>query len=412
MMARSATRLTPGQVLAFGGLAMPPLSAIAPLAIAPLLGLLAVAVLASGGHRNLHHLARVKTFATILALLCLWATASALWSILPLHSFLEGLRLLSMSFAGLVMIAAALGLDEPERERMCRWTLGGLVVALILLALFAGANALLAPFPPDVRVWRWLERLARFDRGATTVALVVWSVSFGLIGSGRGMLAGVLLGLTLGVALALASQAAMLCIVMGLILLPMALMLPRLTVAAIGAGLVAVVVLLPISAPDMALIARIHHTAPWLKGSAIHRLAIWNFAADRIADRPVLGWGLDASRALPGGDVLIDDPRLPELARAGGQWMPLHPHSAALQWRLELGIPGAALCTLVVLWVISRLGSAAAGPRATQAIATALTGATLVVALLSYGFWQAWWQSSIWLIATLTLAMPLARRTS
>jgi hypothetical protein len=43
------------------------------------------------------------------------------------------------------------------------------------------------------------------------------------------------------------------------------------------------------------------------------------------------------------------------------------------------------------------------GPPATRATALALIAAALVVAMLSYGFWQAWWQSSLWLIAALTI---------
>ena len=68
-----------------------------------------------------------------------------------------------------------------------------------------------------------------------------------------------------------------------------------------------------------------------LPRSTYHRLLVWGFTADRIEERPVLGWGLNASRAVPGGAKSLDvsEPALP-----------LHPHNAALQWRLELGILG------------------------------------------------------------------------
>ena len=34
--------------------------------------------------------------------------------------------------------------------------------------------------------------------------------------------------------------------------------------------------------------------------SAAHRLLIWDFVIARIADRPLLGWGMEASRVVPG----------------------------------------------------------------------------------------------------------------
>src|SRR3546814_6281029 len=38
----------------------------------------------------------------------------------------------------------------------------------------------------------------------------------------------------------------------------------------------------------------------WLPPSAEHRVEIWDLTADRILERPLLGWGLENSRALPG----------------------------------------------------------------------------------------------------------------
>ena len=84
------------------------------------------------------------------------------------------------------------------------------------------------------------------------------------------------------------------------------------------------------------------------KISAGHRLLIWSFAGDRIAERPLIGWGLDASRAIPGGDDPI---------RPGESWMPLHPHNAALQLWLELGVPGAVLFALLAALALARLAA-------------------------------------------------------
>ena len=89
--------------------------------------------------------------------------------------------------------------------------------------------------------------------------------------------------------------------------------------------------------------------ADTFKTSVGHRLLIWDFAGKRIAERPLLGWGLDASRAIPGGKELI---------RPDQKRLPLHPHDAALQVWLELGLPGAVLFALLLGWLWLRLATA------------------------------------------------------
>jgi O-antigen ligase len=138
--------------------------------------------------------------------------------------------------------------------------------------------------------------------------------------------------------------------------------------------------------------------------SGIHRLLIWRFGADRIAERPLLGWGMDASRAIPGGKTKFND-LLPTLHYPGdAEAMPLHPHDAALQWQLELGIPGLLLGLTLVVWVIYRIGWRRDRPIGERAAALALAAAALVVGLLSFGIWQAWWLSTLWLTASLFAA--------
>src|SRR5579883_2632305 len=214
-----------------------------------------------------------------------------------------------------------------------------------------------------------------------------------LQGRGKRLLSLLLVVVTLGVLLTLRSRSAMLAVVMAMAVWPVARLLPRAAATLIGAGLIALVAV------------RIHQAVPRFDNSAIHRFLIWHFAIDRIAEKPLLGWGLDASRALPGGSEPIEEPRLPELLHGGTLWMPLHPHNAALQWRVELGLPGAALATLVVLYILWCASAPETGPPALRAASLAAVAGALVVAMLSYGFWQAWWQSSLWLIGALMVAL-------
>ena len=395
----------PGHALALAGLLTPPLATVAPLALAPLLAVAAVAVLALGGYRELWRLDILRALVVTLTLLGLFGAASALWSVIPLHSLLEGFRFLIICGAGLALTATALGLDPLERQRVARWFLCGFVIALVILGGAALLHAVWDAPPTEGGVARWLRHFTVFDRGATTLSLALWPALLVLAGGRRRWMVPALVLVTLAIVLALKSRTAMLCLVIALTLWPLAYRLPRACGALIAAGLVGLVAVFPALPFTMDTVVRIHQAVPSLDNSAIHRFSIWHFAIDRIAEQPLLGWGLDASRALPGGSDLVDDPRLPEIAKAGGVWMSLHPHNAALQWRLELGLPGAALATMAALWILWRASSPAVGPPGTQATALALIAAAVVVALLSYGFWQAWWQSSLWLIAAFMIAV-------
>tara|TARA_R110000868_G_scaffold144412_1_gene363560 strand:- start:3205 stop:4413 length:1209 start_codon:yes stop_codon:yes gene_type:complete len=124
--------------------------------------------------------------------------------------------------------------------------------------------------------------------------------------------------------------------------------------------------------------------------SWIWRLEIWTYVSELIKERPLFGYGLDASRPLNS-----------EMELAGYQIerLPMHPHNASLQVWLETGLVGAALLTCTLVFLGGRIASA---PRLSlsQAIATAWVLVTYVsLVLFSYGVWQEWHQAVLALAA-------------
>ncbi len=175
--------------------------------------------------------------------------------------------------------------------------------------------------------------------------------------------------------------------------------LRRVAVARIAAALSVVAVLTaPLTLPRLADYPLVLRGADTFKNSFGHRLLIWDFAGKRIAERPLLGWGLDAARAIPGGQDLI---------RADQRRLPLHPHNAALQVWLELGLPGAALLALLLGWIWLRL-AAAAWPPLYVAASGGSVAAICAVLSAGWGIWQEWWLATLALAAFAILAMARA----
>lgn len=100
------------------------------------------------------------------------------------------------------------------------------------------------------------------------------------------------------------------------------------------------------------------------------RMGYWRHAVDWIVDHPLRGWGLDASRMFAPG-------------------IQLHPHDAALQVWLELGLIGAVAAA--VFWAVILVRLARPKPGLAGAAACAAAAAYLVFSAVSFGIWQEWW---------------------
>ena len=162
--------------------------------------------------------------------------------------------------------------------------------------------------------------------------------------------------------------------------------------AGLGIGAALVVLAVPLVA-QVVTPERVEQLLADVRPSAIHRIYTWEFTADRIAEHPFIGWGLDSSRAIPGGEQLVVE---------DGPALSLHPHNAGLQIWLELGLPGAVILAALLLVI----GRGLAGlPRPAMAPASAAFAAAFVFASLSFGIWQNWWVAALGLTAVFCRAI-------
>ncbi len=336
----------------------------------------------------------------------LWGLASAAWAIEPGRAATTGL-----SIAGMVLLAggAAQALhdsDETTRRRLVLVLATGLAMGLVAATIDTlSGNAIRAA----VRGLRDAPLTLAFGlKPAGSVMALLLPLAVALPWSASARIVAVLAGAI--VLILLPGDTAKIAAVLGLIAAGAAAFAPRAVPRLVGAGLGAVIMAMPLL---VALVPAL--PVEKLPPSALHRMLIWDFTAARIAERPLLGWGMEASREVPGGrdqpsPAALDRMRVtdPAMRRWFGEphvnVLPLHPHNGALQLWLELGAVGAAIAALLAWW----LGIAASRAPCPAAATGALVSAA-VTAMLSFGTWQAWWVAAMLLTAVAARGLPYNR---
>ena len=336
---------------------------------------------------------RVRRLVPFFAALVLWGLLSSLWAIEPRRSLLIALRLSGLFAAGLALVAASSELRAPRRLLAC--LLAGFALSLILAAVqYATHGALTAPLARREFIEPALNNI---EDGS---GLLLPPVCAALLLQRRRIAALLLAVPTVAVIFLLVGDAARLAFIVGIVAAVPLYFRRRSIANAASIASIVFIAIAPVILPPLAGVAAVRQNAEEVKLSAWHRLEIWSFVGGKIVQKPAFGWGLASSRAIPGGSDVIPD------APSGQQWLPLHPHNAALQVWLELGGVGVLIFALLVARVWLALAEAPWPPLYAAAAGSSLVTA-LVVAFGSYGVWQEWWIATEFL--TLFLILALAR---
>lgn len=334
---------------------------------------------------------------------CAWGLLSAAWSMDPMQSLKGAAKLMGSALFGLAGIAAVHSLDQRQQRRVIQTlflsALAGAVLLTIESVTANGISALIAQMR-DLTVTGRTE----MKRGATTLVLVSGPIMIMLRNQGRKLLAVLPAVICLTITMefdGLSSRAA--CLLYSVCGLAVWVFGQR-TRSIISIAFVIAAFSLPVAISHLPPPQESFQAWKWMPNSAHHRLTIWSFTVSNALDKPIIGWGMDSSRWLPGSDIDVQVWRVDEQGhQIAGQLetqLPLHPHNALLQWWLELGIPGCLLLGGTVVWLLR--SAARNAPLFMQAALVATIVAGLVVSMVSYGFWQSWWQSTMWIVASLT----------
>ncbi len=331
--------------------------------------------------------------AAVLVCLLVWGMVSALWSADPWRSLVLAGRLAGILAAGLALVAAVGCIVAPRR--LVLLLLVGLAVGIAMAALELATHGALGALVSE-RAYQ----STRLNQASVSFAILLAPASAVLVYRGRAVFAVMIATATTAAIFALSGTSAKAAVVAGLVV-GLLLYLGQMR-AAYAAAVVSLILIItaPLSFARFERFPGFTETADEIKVSAGHRLMIWSFAGERIAERPLAGWGLDAARGIPGGKDPI---------RPGETWLPLHPHNAPLQVWLELGVPGAVLFALLVALLWYGLATVA-WPRIFVAAAGTSLAIGLIASLATYGIWQEWWVATLWfsLFSVLVMArLPL-----
>jgi O-antigen ligase len=325
-----------------------------------------------------------------LLLFLAWAALSVLWSHRP-RAGLQDWAELALPMAAGLLLATAWPAHAP------RWALRAIATSVLIATLFTLGELILGPglrFMLGIRphsfifnrtticlllmiipvcvvflvpVSRWIEKPweQRVMRQGMVIAFALFALCLLKTESGA-----VRLGALAAVAVGLMSW-----------------LLPRLTVPAFAAGLVAMVALGPVQGliGERLLPPSLHETMS--ESHSRDRVDIWLAFGELIGKRPLVGAGLGSAAAASGHPLARDIAGRNKVLLDVG-----HPHSLQVQAWAETGLIGAMLLLSAGLMALLRLRTWPAGLR-TLALGTA--AGALAIAAVGHGAWQGWWIAAL-----------------
>ena len=378
-------------VLVFG--ALPTLGLIAGPSYAALVFGLAAVQLAQGAivaHRRPTIDPALSLLAVAFATLC-WVSAT--WSIDPARSLHGALQITAILLGAMALLAGP-PLSGETTEQLFRTLVAATVLgtAIFVADSLSGdrLQALLSARPGN-------SAITKYNRGIDYLVLIAWP-QFAWFAIQRRWRETVLLAICLAVLLVTGrSLAGRVAALAGILALALAFWLPRAVAPILAAGSVVVAASLPFA---LRLLAE-HRAAlaPYLKLSGVDRLEIWDYMTARVFERPLLGWGVAVSNAVP-----VKPAELSHYVYQHSQ--AAYPHNQWLELWIETGAVGAAIGLAFALLVIRRIGhlTPPLRPFACAAFASAAAISCVNFEVITNSWWAA-------LAATAYLLAMLDRRT-
>jgi exopolysaccharide production protein ExoQ len=265
---------------------------------------------------------------------------SIAWSIAPHRTEAEALALTGIAVLLLPLTPGRM-LPAGTVERLFRvmaWaTMLGAAAATLDMLWGAPGEALVAGRPG-------VASMTKYNRGIDHLVLVAIPLLAFIWHRRRRLLPPLAVMLVAVLAVGRSSTGQLAAIVF-IAVLAVALILPRLVAIVLTGGTVLLAVALPVALHAVAA----HRAAlqGLIKQSGMNRLEIWDYMTARVLERPLHGWGLAASPAVP---ITPDELATYHYVTPVG----FYPHDQWLQLWVETGAIGAALGLVFALLILRR----------------------------------------------------------
>ena len=328
---------------------------------------------------------------------------SASWAIVPSDAISTALK-----FSCYFIISILVGLilrritEEEKRKIYLSAAIGLLVTFPVCLLDISLAGSISTPFKSSVYGVEYY-----YNRGAAITACLLFPLAIGLYRFKNKLLVSVFILLCLGMIFGLYMEAAKLAVIIGAIIFIIVKWQPKLFWPVVVIPLLITFVfpflfLTPFSETQQCQLNN-------LKASAMHRVIIYQFGAKNVMKKPLLGWGMDASRSIPAGTDQTNKFKCKDAdgfitERNFSSNLPLHPHNAGIQIWLELGLFGSVLLIFSVLLLIKRFKEDLSSDKELAALAATFCCAYTIYSI-SFGLWQSWLMFSMILTGGLVLTL-------
>lgn len=328
----------------------------------------------------------------VLAAALAFMLVSVLWSPATERGAVHAVRVI----AAALLIAALLAFCSTNpQKRLGSALMGGLAVGAVLLLASLLTNN-------EVRSWIGLSPDPwRTNRAAVAIALFLPLALLLSWRSSRILAVGLAGVCVVAVFFSHSSSAQLALIVAALVWAASALLGPRLVHRTVAASTVVAVLAMPllVGYANAIVPAALHDKVGY--GTLTIRGKIWPAYASLIPERPLVGFGMEASNVF---DKTEHAAGLTEKHRELLSFT--HPHNAPLQVWFELGLVGALFAAALIFFAFRGMERL---PADHLRCATATAAGIFAVASVSHGAWQSWWICLVGLVAAVYALLPVDR---
>lgn len=335
--------------------------------------------------RPMEVLERHKYSLLLMGLLFDLPLISFIWSITPKDSFTCALGMVAL-VGGAIIAANACKVIEPPSPRVAKWFACSLLLACVLVMLEmlpeGGAVQMLLKVAGNEDIY-FLDKT--INRTLCALAMLVWPAMLALRNAGYSKSAWlVMLPVVVAPIFLLHSLSAKMGIVAGVAVWALVARFPQAVPRTLRFAVPAILLLWPVAftfGQEALTSSSFYNRLPI---SSQHRVEIWHFTLGKVAEKPLLGWGMNTARSIPGHA---------ELNEHGRTNMPLHPHNSIMQLLLEQGIIGLLLNVMAVALLLRHWQQVVTTPGLREAVGASIV-AYIAIGFTAFGLWQTWWAAT------------------